>query len=116
MKKDAVLDTHLKDVYVKSYDPIQIDEKIVETSDRSLPLNKRSIEFQEFGHLEPGIVPPGRITLRQVLKLLSTYQINPKSWDVDKEALNCNISRESIGILGPVPYYPPQQSKINMKK
>lgn len=98
LKKDATLDTHLKNIYVKSYDPIDISAnvKIAENPDRPLPLNRKILEFQEFGYSEPKIVTPGRITLRQVLKLISKHQANPKAWDNTKEALNYNISEENL--------------------
>lgn len=55
--------------------------------------------MEELGIVEPKKVPPGRITLRNVLKLLTNRHWNPKTWDNQKEAINYNVPIELIGNL-----------------
>lgn len=99
MKKNTVLDDHLKDVYVKSYDPqeIVVSKIAEENPKRPLPLNRRMSTVPEFGFVEPAIVPPGRCTLKQVVTLLSKHQADPKSWDTIKEALDSRILEKDLG-------------------
>lgn len=65
LKKDEALDIHLKDVYVKSHDP---EIRRSEQSTRALPLNRRIVEENEFGFLEPINITIGRCTLRQAVR------------------------------------------------
>lgn len=65
--------------------------------DKPLPINRRAVTDSEFGYgTEPSVVPPGRCTIRQVLKLLSSYHSNPDTWDVKKEAVSYNLSEETL--------------------
>lgn len=65
LKKDKALDINLKNLYVKSHDPeIQPPEQSI----RALPLNRKVIEENEFGFLEPINVTIGRCTLRQAVR------------------------------------------------
>ncbi|GLV44310.1 uncharacterized protein CBL_12394 [Carabus blaptoides fortunei] len=96
LKKDTTLDTHLKDVYVKSHDPaIDIKPSPV-TPDRPLPLNRKGVEQFEFGFYEPINVAIGKCTLRQAVKFITNHQEDPSLWNSTKIAIDYKLPEDKI--------------------
>ncbi|ERL92033.1 protein NDUFAF4 homolog [Dendroctonus ponderosae] len=95
LKKNEVLDRHLKDVYVQSTDiPIEPPKRIDPT--RPLPQDRQQPEEFLFGHKEPDRIPVGKTTLRQVLKFVSYHQGDPKVHNVKQIAEEHKLSEDLV--------------------
>ncbi|EDV94749.1 protein NDUFAF4 homolog [Drosophila grimshawi] len=93
-RKDASLDTRLKDVYVTSKDQFiqrvlerqaaadKLDSKLL----RKLPLERTTPDDFEYGYLEPIRVAIGRCTLRQALQFINDHQLDPEEWTAKRIA------------------------------
>ncbi|KAH8407021.1 hypothetical protein KR222_004161 [Zaprionus bogoriensis] len=93
-RKDAGLDTRLRDVYVTSKDRFidRVIERQTQTKaensipQRPLPLERKTPEDFEYGYLEPQRVMLGRCTLRQALQFINDHQLDPETWTAKKIA------------------------------
>ncbi|KAH8337383.1 hypothetical protein KR059_008631 [Drosophila kikkawai] len=93
-RKDASLDSRLKDVYVTSQDRfikrVQERQAAEAASDhpekRPLPLERKTPEDFEYGYLEPTRISSGHCTLRQALKFINDHQLDPENWPAKKIA------------------------------
>lgn len=83
LKKHEVLDKHLKDVYVSSFDPDKTPKPDTDP-ERPLPVNRSQVEDYEYGFKEPERVPPGKTTLRNVVKFLTDHQLDPRIFTIQK--------------------------------
>ncbi|KAG8223066.1 hypothetical protein J437_LFUL002014 [Ladona fulva] len=93
LQKNEELYERLKEVYLTSQD-IKIEPKKVAEGTRPLPLNRSAPEDTDFGFPEPSMLPKGRITLRQALKLISDYQSDPSSKPISAIAAEHNLGVE----------------------
>ncbi len=75
--KDETLNSRLKEVYVTSHDK---PEKSVST-EKPLPLQRKSVEQAEFGYQEPARVTRGKLSIRQALVLIGRHQQDPAKYD-----------------------------------
>lgn len=92
--KDMQLDKHLKDVYVVSRDPVKKAESTKETKeDRPLPLMRSSVDYPEYGYVEPGVteVPQGKFTLKQAMKFIADHQSQPDVYTAQHVAKDYKI-------------------------
>ncbi|XP_067002784.1 protein NDUFAF4 homolog [Anabrus simplex] len=94
--KDLKLDERLKDVYVKSQDPL-IANPLQSSEDRPLPLNRQPFQEPEFGFIEPTTIPRGRFTLRQAMKFITDYQGDPKVWSAAAIAKDYHLDKDALG-------------------
>ncbi|KAH8271334.1 hypothetical protein KR018_007165 [Drosophila ironensis] len=93
-KKDASLDSRLKDVYVTSQDRFiarvqerHASEAAAEKQEkRVLPADRKTPQDFEYGYKEPAHITPGRCTLRQALKFINDHQLEPETWTAKKIA------------------------------
>lgn len=75
-KKDEALDKMLQSVWVDSKGPPPPNPK-----DRPLPEEITVKPFPEYGIAEPKNIPPGKLSIRQALDMISKYQSNPKTFN-----------------------------------
>lgn len=92
-KRDSKLDDRLKQVFVRSYDPI-VEEPT--SSSHSFPQDRRPFEETEFGYTEPVMIPQGRFTLKQAIKFITDHQANPNTWTPEAIAKEYNITQDKI--------------------
>ncbi|XP_066149730.1 protein NDUFAF4 homolog [Euwallacea fornicatus] len=97
LKKDIVLESHLKDVYVTSYDA-PIEKLTNKNPNRPLPQDKSQPEEFVFGHKEPEStnIPPGKTTLRNVLQFMSNHQSEPLKYTAKSIAMQHNLDEELV--------------------
>ncbi|GFG30075.1 hypothetical protein Cfor_06140 [Coptotermes formosanus] len=93
-RRDSKLDDRLKQVFVRSYDPIV--EEPTSSSSHSLPQDRRSFEETEFGYTEPVMIPQGRVTLKQAIKFITDHQTNPNTWTPEAIAKEYSITQDKI--------------------
>lgn len=98
LTKDPVLDDYLKKVFVVSEDPIE--QKRKKPSEKGmLPLSRSRPEETELGYHEPQIIPKGKITLQQVMKLLADNQSDPQLYNETKISHDYELSKEDTANL-----------------
>ncbi|KAE8740882.1 hypothetical protein FOCC_FOCC013595 [Frankliniella occidentalis] len=95
-KPNPQLINRLKDVYVSSTDPLPLESNIKSNPDRPLPV-ARKYEPEDYGYVEPDSIPPGQLTLRQAVRLLSLYQSDKETNSIEKLALQFNLKAEVVG-------------------
>ncbi|XP_012276588.1 protein NDUFAF4 homolog [Orussus abietinus] len=78
-KKDKELDHRLKDVRIVSHDPEGIKENVKSDPKRSLPHERITAPEFEFGFYEPSVIPEGKCSLKQVLKLIENHAQDPQT-------------------------------------
>lgn len=86
-------------MYVTSTDPVintNKPEKMKESLERPLPLNRKLVEQFEFGFHEPLKIPVGSCTLRQILKFLTSHMEDPVTWNSTKIAIEYKIPEDTI--------------------
>lgn len=64
-----------------------------------LPLNRSSPEETELGYYEPQVIPEGKLTLKQAMKLLADNQMDPQVHDVARISNDYRLSKENAGLL-----------------
>nr|XP_033332363.1 protein NDUFAF4 homolog isoform X2 [Megalopta genalis] len=103
-KKNTQLDDRLKNIYVKSTDPMETEEAI--KSIRPLP-QERGIQEYDFSYYDSDNVPEGKCSLNQVLTFLKNHSDNPDVYTADKIAAEYKLDKdvvESILIHFQVPH------------
>ncbi|KAK9874966.1 hypothetical protein WA026_005781 [Henosepilachna vigintioctopunctata] len=75
VKKNEILDKHLKNVYVTSKSEILKPSGSTNVV-KPLPLNRSSYEDPVFGIVEPENVPKGRVTLPNALQFITNHHAN----------------------------------------
>ncbi|XP_066246178.1 protein NDUFAF4 homolog [Euwallacea similis] len=97
LKKDTVLDSHLKNVYVTSHD-ISIEKSTNANPNRPLPQDKSHPGEFAFGYKEPkpDNIPPGKTTLRNVLQFISNHQGEPLKYTAKSIATEHNLDEELV--------------------
>lgn len=93
-RRDSKLDDRLKQVFVRSYDPIV--EEPTTSSSHPLPQDRRPFEETEFGYSEPVMIPQGRFTLKQAIKFIADHQADPNTWTAAAIAKEYNITQDKI--------------------
>lgn len=78
--------------------PEKIESKV--NPDKPLPFQRKT-EILEYGYVELDSVPPGRLSLKQALQLLSKYQLDKTTNTVEKLALDYNLSPKDVGEYSP---------------
>nr|XP_022921279.1 protein NDUFAF4 homolog [Onthophagus taurus] len=87
LEKDDGLDKRLKDVFIRSHDPMVKHESQGTTNpDRPLPTSRTYVDSGDYGFYEPKKVPLGRVTLRNVVKFISDHQSDKKTFSASKIA------------------------------
>ncbi|XP_006004932.1 NADH dehydrogenase [ubiquinone] 1 alpha subcomplex assembly factor 4 [Latimeria chalumnae] len=87
-RKDEQLLSLLKNVYVKSKDPLEKklegdEQTVVKDHDR---LPKSVVKHDLFGILDVKTVPKGKLSIVEALTILSNYKRSPKTWTAEKIA------------------------------
>ena len=94
-KPNPELIDRLKDVYVSSLDPPP--EKFSKPVDPKKPLPvQRTTEPEDHFYVEPTTLPPGKLSLKQALQLLSKYQLDKKTNTVESLAQDYNLSIKDV--------------------
>ncbi|KAH0622162.1 hypothetical protein JD844_024218, partial [Phrynosoma platyrhinos] len=96
-KKDEYLLNLLKDVYVDSRDPSKQVNK-----GRSLPSKPEERRLTKIGHLsqlDVQTVPKGKISVVEVLTLLSNHQRSPQTWTAEKIAKEYSLELRDVTAL-----------------
>lgn len=85
-KKDKELDERLKQVYVNTSHIVE--QKRVVNPNRPLPTSTKPVGFFELGFKETDSdkIPPGKCSLRQAVKFIEDYKMNPEVWTKEKIA------------------------------
>jgi len=68
--KDPKLDSNLKDLYVRSYDPEPKQRDI----SRPLPSSRENPTVPELGYREPAKITKGKLSIRQALLMINRHQ------------------------------------------
>lgn len=119
--KDGGLDDRLKKVFVTSQEP-QVRIRCVQESragiqhsfpqfqqhqldppiqrqhdeDKPLPSSTKTVDYFEFGYLEPIKITPGRCSLRQATQFILDHGEDPKLWTKEKIAEEYKMKVENI--------------------
>ncbi|KAM4694123.1 NADH dehydrogenase [ubiquinone] 1 alpha subcomplex assembly factor 4 [Discoglossus pictus] len=90
-KKDDVLLSRLKEVYVDSSDPpIEIKEEWPsEQVERRLP--KQTMRSNPFAALDVEHIPKGKISILEALTLLNNHKHSPDAWTAEKIAQDYDL-------------------------
>lgn len=51
---------------------------------RPLPVDTKRQEDYDYGHKDPELITPGRVTLKQAIQFISDHQSDPKQWPLPK--------------------------------
>ncbi|XP_014252576.1 protein NDUFAF4 homolog [Cimex lectularius] len=84
LMKNEQLDENLKQVYVKSFDPVvQPANKYGKPSEkmRKLPVSRSCNSNHIFSYLEPDSVPEGKLSLSQAMKMITSHQEDPHKFN-----------------------------------
>lgn len=92
-RKDAPLDDRLKKIYVKSETEILQEGG---TSERPLPLNRKTPEEFKFGYMESEKVPRGKISMRSVLEMLNEHQLDAEKGTAAKFSTDYKVKESYI--------------------
>lgn len=97
-QKNATLDDRLKKVYVTSETEIIRSSEIPEgeSSERPLPLNRKTPEEFEFGYMESEKVPRGKLSMRSVLEMLNEHQLNAENATAAKFSTEYKVKESYI--------------------
>lgn len=99
-EKNTPLDDRLKKVYVTSESHIvqnpERTEEEVDSSERPLPLNRKTPEDFEFGYLESEKVPRGKISMRSVLEMLNEHQLDAEKGTAAKFSQEYKVKESYI--------------------
>ncbi|KAL1123274.1 hypothetical protein AAG570_002360 [Ranatra chinensis] len=121
-KKDPVLNENLKTIYVTSSDPQpKVFKKIGKPSEsRMLPVDRRTKLSDDLAFMEPEVIPAGKISLKQALKILSQHQSNSEAYNMYYVSDNYKIGKEvAENILHYYKtfkvYIPPKEPKLSVQ-
>ncbi|XP_062825113.1 NADH dehydrogenase [ubiquinone] 1 alpha subcomplex assembly factor 4 [Anolis carolinensis] len=95
MKKDEHLVTLLKDVYVDSRDPPKQVNK-----GRSLKTEERSVtNIGNLSQLDVQTVPKGKISIVEVLTILTNHHRSPQTWTAEKISIEYSLELKDVTAL-----------------
>ncbi|KAK3924175.1 Protein NDUFAF4-like protein [Frankliniella fusca] len=95
-KRNPELIDRLRNVYVTSFDKTSVESNPQNNPNRPLPVS-RKYEPEDFGYVEPDSIPPGFVSLRQALRLISQYQADKNNETPEKLASQYNLKTEDVG-------------------
>lgn len=97
-QKSAPLDDRLKKIYVTSETEIvqNPERPESESSERSLPLNRKTPEEFEFGYMESLKVPRGKMSMRRVLEMLNEHQLDAENATAAKFSTQYKVKESYI--------------------
>ncbi|XP_060526200.1 protein NDUFAF4 homolog [Cylas formicarius] len=117
LKKNALLDERLKDVFVVADDPPPIIQP--QNPSRPLPSDRSPSEPNLFGIKEPDIIPKGKTTLRNALQFLGKHQGDPNNYTAERIAndycLPEHVVKNLLMYYRVFELYVPEQLKGNAK-
>lgn len=75
-----------------------VDQKRVLNPDRPLPTNTNHVGFFELGFKETEVteIPTGKCSLRQSVKFIEDYRMNPEEWTKEKIAQEYKLNVEDV--------------------
>ncbi|CAH1406169.1 unnamed protein product [Nezara viridula] len=95
MRKDAVLNEYLKKVFVVSHDQV-VDDRFKKPSDKArLPTERTTPVSPELGYIEPINIPKGKVTLKQLMEVLTHHREHPEVYTVERISDQYKISNEN---------------------
>lgn len=95
-RKDDDLDDRLKQVFVTSSH--EIDQKRFVNPNRPLPTSTEHVKFFELGFKETdvGLIPPGKLSLRQAVKFIEDHRMQPEEWTKEKIASEYKLKLDDV--------------------
>ena len=94
-KKDPGLDDRLKNIYIRSYDPLAAEIK--DHPDKPLPLLTKSGEEFEYGYWEPREAREGKCMLRTALQFMADHTNDPVNHTPKKIAETYKLDVKDVG-------------------
>jgi len=91
-RKDVMLDSRLKDVFVSSTD--SLPEKIVQI--RPLPLDRDPVGSFDWGYKEPTDIPEGYATLKQSFEFINGYNYEPDKFTTLYIAAKYKLNHDTV--------------------
>ncbi|KAM4771989.1 NADH dehydrogenase [ubiquinone] 1 alpha subcomplex assembly factor 4 [Rhinophrynus dorsalis] len=110
-RKDDLLLTRLKEVYVDSMDPlpeVQTQVNLSEQEERRLP--KVNMKREPLADLDVESIPKGKISILEALTVLNNHKHSPETWTAEKIAEEYNLELQNSKSL--LEYFIPFNVKI----
>ncbi|XP_053566534.1 NADH dehydrogenase [ubiquinone] 1 alpha subcomplex assembly factor 4 [Bombina bombina] len=113
-KKDDILLSYLKEVYVDSSDPpVEVRKDIPpEQEERRLP--KQTLKINALAILDVENIPKGKISIPEVLTALNNHKHSPETWTAEKIAEEYSLNLPDSKAL--LEFFMPFDVKIIAKK
>ncbi|XP_058422585.1 NADH dehydrogenase [ubiquinone] 1 alpha subcomplex assembly factor 4 [Diceros bicornis minor] len=120
-RKDDKLLSLLKDVYVKSKDPLS-SVQVKDAGTRQEPKEFRLPKGHHFDMLNVKNIPKGKISVAEALTLLNNHKLYPETWTAEKIAQEYYLEQKDVNSLlkyfvtFEVKIFPPEDKKAIQSK